>query len=271
MKLLVLKPQASFSHILGIKFFQEKYDNNELDIQFFDYPQEILNHLSKDKRAFGLINLTNHQNQINNQLLNLLEQNPTLHIWDHIQLPTSEFICNQESEFHTLSLTPEQFHKHYQHLSKKYSKLNLIQVPNLESSLELSKNSASNACIANQYQAELQNLQLQSEPLSPNHPDQKFIILSQQTNKTILTQTSCILTPTKYNNYYSLLPILHIFRDNQIEINYIQEFKDINNQTLFYLELEGNPKQARFIKSKLQLEKDLESIHLRFIGGQRKR
>jgi hypothetical protein len=270
MKLHLLKPKASFSHILGIKYFEELYDNNQLEIIFHDYPMEILNILKKDKKAFGIIPFSNSQNQINNQTLNKLEDTPQIQIWDLIQLPTYEFICNQEKEFHSLSLTPNQFEKHYEHLSKKYTRLNLIQVPTLEHSLELAKSSAKNACIANQYQSELHNLSTYSEELSPQIPDQKFIVISQQVSKKPLQVSSAILTPTKFETYYSLLPILHVFRENQVEINHIQEFTNQDNQKLFYIELEGNPKQARYIKSKFELEKDMKAIHLRFLGGKRK-
>ena len=263
MHLHILKPQASFSHILGVKFFEEKYQNNLLDLHFHDYSMEILNIISKDKSAFGLIPFSNYQNQIDNNILKFLEEHPT------VQVPTFEFICNQESNFHSLSLTPEQFEKHFQYLSKKYTKLNLIQVPTLEHSIELAKSSARNACIANQYQADIHNLNIFSEELSPQLPEQKFIIVSQQPHKNILTKSFAILTPTNFQSYYSLLPILHIFRDNQVEISYIQEFTNNNHQKLFFLELEGNPKQARYIKSKFELEKDMQAIHLRFIGGKR--
>lgn len=269
MKLHILKPKASFSHILGIKYFEDHYQDNSLDVNFHDYPLEIINILKKDKQSYGLIPFSNFQNQIDNQILNELENNPQLEIWDIIQLPTYEFICNQEKNFHSLSLTPEQFTKHFNHLSKKFSKLNLIQVPTLEHSLDLAKSSAKNACIANQYQADLHNLNIFSEELSPQIPDQKFIVISQQKNKTKIKNSSAILTPTNFQSYYSLLPILHIFRENQVEINYLQEFTTQDNQKLFYIELEGNPKQARYIKSKFELEKDMKAIHLRFIGGKR--
>lgn len=271
MHLHVLKPQASFSHILGAKYFEEKYQNNLLDLHFHDYTMEILNIVSKDKKAYGLIPFSNHQNQVDNNILNFLEENPQVQIWDKFEVPTFEFICNQEKEFHSLSLTPEQFQKHYQHLSKKYNKLNLIQVPTLEHSLELAKSSARNACIANQYQADIHKLNIFSEELSPQLPEQKFIIISQNIHKGLLNQSLSILTPTNFQSYYSLLPILHIFRDNQVEISYMQEFTNTNNQKLFFLELEGNPKQARYIKSKFELEKDMQAIHLRFIGGKRQK
>ncbi len=269
MKLHLLKPKASFSHILGIKYFEDHYQDNSLDIEFYDYPMEIINILKNDKKSFGLVPFSNFQNQIDNQLLNELENNPQLQIWDLIQLPTYEFICNQEKEFHSLSLTPEQFQKHFNHLSKKYTRLNLIQVPTLEHSLELAKSSAKNACIANQYQADLHNLTIFSEELSPQIPDQKFIIISQQHNKKKIQTSSAILTPTNFQTYYSLLPILHIFRENKVEINYLQEFTDQENKKLFYIELDGNPKQARYIKSKFELEKYMQAIHLRFLGGRR--
>ena len=269
MKLHLLKPKASFSHILGIKYFEDHYEDNSLELDFHDYPLEIINIVNKDKKAFGLIPFSNSQNQINNQILNEIENNPKLEIWDMIQLPTYEFICNQEKNFHSLSLTPEQFTKHFHHLSKKYTKLNLIQVPTLEHSLELAKSSSKNACIANQYQADLHNLNVFSEELSPQLPDQKFIIVSQTQNKTKIQKSSAILTPTNFQSYYSLLPILHVFRENKVEINYLQEFTNQDNQKLFYIELDGNPKQARYIKSKYELEKDMKAIHLRFIGGKR--
>lgn len=269
MHLHILKPKASFSHILGVKYFEEKYQNDLLDLHFHDYPMEIINLLSKDKKAYGLIPFNNFQGQINNQILELIERHPSLHIWDMIELPTYEFICNQEKDFHSLSLTPEQFQKHYHHLSKKYTKLNLIQVPTLEHSLDLAKSSARNACIANQYQAELNKLNIFSEELSPQHPEQKFIILSQNQSRKQIATSTAILTPTKFESYYSLLPILHVFRENKVEINFLQEFTDQENKKLFYIELEGNPKQARYIKSKFELEKDMQAIHLRFIGGKR--
>lgn len=270
MDLHILKPKASFSHVIGIKYFEDKYNNDLLNLHFHDYPMEIINFISKDKRSYGLIPFNNFQGQINNQILQLLEKHPQINIWDMVQLPTYEFICNQEKDFHSLSLTPEQFQKHYHHLSKKYNKLNLIQVPNLEHSLDLAQGSAKNACIANQYQADLHQLNTFSEELSPQLPEQKFIIFSQTQSKKQLQISSAILTPTDFQSYYSLLPILHIFRENKVEINFIQEFTDHNNKKLFYLELQGNPKQARYIKSKYELEKDMKAMHLRFIGGKRK-
>lgn len=264
MSIYTLGPAGSYSHFISQKLFPDTKINFALNLQ------TLFEEVKNNKNHFGVVPLENMIEGTVRETFDLLYESE-LQIWDILQLPINHCLAAQNKKFKTISSHEQALAQCRNTLNKKYKKLNTQNSFSTSSACQLAQENSDFAAITNKFAADMYNLQIIDQNISdyPNNKT-KFAVISSKPNPKTSLNTLAALTPINPDEPGLLIKMLFPFQENQVNLTKIESRpnKKNLNQYIFYIEFEGDARQARARKILTYLEKDLQICKVKTFGGQ---
>ena len=262
MAVFTLGPKGTYSHQAAQKYFPES------NVYFTDSIGEIFTTLEKEKNAFGVVAMENMiEGTIRETLDNLYETE--IKIWDTLTLDIHHCICAQTENFEIITSHPIAINQCSKFLKKNFGNKAIQTTISTASACKTASEHAEFAAIASTFAAENYGLKIVRENIE-DYPNNQttFAVLHHKLNSAPLKKTFITVTPSK-NEPGLLIKLLYPFYENGVNLTKIESRpqKTSMNEYIFYIEFEGDHRQAKIRKIFTYLEKDLKLCKIAILGG----
>lgn len=262
MAIFTLGPEGTYSSQIALQYFSDS------TIKYLDSIQEVFDMVNKKRNAYGIIPLENMIEGSVRETLDLLYETDAK-IIDIINLPIHHCLCAQSKDFEIITSHPQALAQCKNYIKKHYKK----KLTQSAKSTALAAKQASDypeyAAISSKFAAEKYNLQILAENIEDFQGNTtKFAVIGKNLSKNYKT-TSLVLTPTNQDEPGLLLKMLYPFQENNINLTKLEsrpQKQELNNY-IFFVDIEGDPKQAKVRKTFTYLEKDLKLCTIKVLGG----
>lgn len=267
MTIFTLGSIGSNSHLATQKYFTGIAPNQ---IQFLDTITDIFLNVQKNKNSFGLVPLENLiEGTVRETFDLLLESN--LYIFDTIELDIQHCLCSQNKKFSKIVSHEQALAQCRQTLHKLYKKIPTEKSRSTSEACQLALENPNIAAVANPFAANFYNLQIQNPDINDYQENKtKFAIIHSKPNSKTSLNTIAALIPNNSDEPGLLIKMLFPFQENNVNLTKIESRPNKKNlhQYIFYIEFEGDARQARARKILTYLEKDLQICTIKTFGGQ---
>ena len=262
MAIFTLGPEGTYSSQIALQYFADS------TIKYLDSISEVFEMVNKKRNAYGIIPLENMIEGSVRETLDLLYETD-LKIIDIINLPIHHCLCAQSNDFEIITSHPQALAQCKKYLNKNYKKkLTQSSKSTAQAALQAAEYSQY-AAISSKFAAEKYNLQILAENIEDFHGNvTKFAVIGKQFSANY-QNTSIALTPTNSDEPGLLIKMLYPFQENNINLTKLESRpqKDQLNNYIFFIDFEGDPKQAKVRKTFTYLEKDLGICTIKVLGG----
>jgi prephenate dehydratase len=267
MKIFTLGPAGSYSHLTAIKLFPTTQNHQ---IEFCSTITEIFETVQNNKDTFGVVPLENSiEGTVRETYDQLLESN--LFIWDTAISPIKHCLASLSKKFTTIASHEQALSQCRKNLHKQYKKIPTQRTKSTSEACQIASQNPDYAAITNPFAADLYNLPI-IQPNFSDYPDNqtKFAIIHSKPNSQTHLKTLAALTPTNPDQPGLLIKMLFPFQENAVNLSKLESRpnKKKLDENIFFIEFEGDYRQARARKIFTYLEKDLQICKIKTFGGQ---
>lgn len=264
MNIFTLGPIGSYCHQLTQKLF------SELTPTFAPTIAEVFEAVNNSKNSFGIVPLENIiEGSVTETLECLVELD--LKIYDIVTLNINHSLCSKTKNFKKIISHPQALAQCRNYLKKNYKKISPESTTSTSAACQIAAENQDYAAIASEFTANIYNLEVITSNISNVANNQtKFAIICKQPNSKTALSTLAILTPTNQDEPGLLIKMLFPFQENQVNLTKIESRPNQKNfnEYIFFIEFEGDARQARARKILTYLEKDLQICTIKVLGGQ---
>lgn len=264
MSIYTLGPKTSYSHFTAQKLFPESAINLCPTIS------DVFEQVSKNKNHYGVVPIENMiEGTVRETFDLLLESN--LQIYDIVQIPINHCLVGKNKDFKIITSHEQALAQCRKFLQKNYRKIKLENTISTSQAGQIASENSDYAAITSKNTAEHYELKILHKNISdyPNNKT-KFAVISHKPNPKTHLNTLAALIPNNPDEPGLLIKMLFPFQENSVNLTKIESRpnKQNLNEYIFYIEFEGDAKQARARKIFTYLEKDLQICKVKILGGQ---
>lgn len=264
MTIYTLGPEASYSHFTAKKLFPES------TISLCPTISDVFEQVNKSKNNFGIVPIENMIEGTVRETFDLLLETG-LQIYDINQEHINHCLASQSDKFSTIASHEQALAQCRKFLQKNYRKIKLENTKSTSEAAKIATKNSNYAAITSKNAAEHYQLRILHENISdyPNNKT-KFAVISHKPNPKTHLNTLAALIPNNPDEPGLLIKMLFPFQENQVNLTKIESRpnKQNFNEYIFYIEFEGDARQARARKIFTYLEKDLQICKVKIFGGQ---
>jgi prephenate dehydratase len=264
MSIFTLGPAGSYSHLAARKIFANQH------IEFKQTISEVFEAIQKNKDAQAIVPLENLiEGTVRETLDQLLETD--LYINDIFVLPIEHCLASQNNKFKIIVSHEQALAQCRKTIQKNYKKLKTQAVSSTSEACQLALESEHYAAICSPLASEIYDLTIQQSNFSDYQKNEtKFAVISNKPNSKTNITTIAALTPIDPDQPGLLVKMLFPFQENGVNLTKIESRpnKKNPNQHIFFIQFEGDARQARARKILTYLDKDLQICKAKIFGGQ---
>jgi len=264
MTIYTLGPEASYSYFATKKLFPDSH------IHCCPTISDVFEQVNKNKNNLGVVPLENMIEGTVRETFDLLLENK-LHIYDITQSQINHCLAAQNKDFSIITSHQQALAQCRKYLQKNYRKINLEDTKSTSLAAQLALENSKYAAITSKEAAEYYGLRILDENISdyPNNKT-KFALISHKPNSKTHLNSLAALIPNNPDQPGLLIKMLFPFQENGVNLTKIESRpnKQNLNEYIFYIEFEGDARQARARKIFTYLDKDLQICKVKILGGQ---
>ena len=265
MIIFTLGPKGTYSEQTSINYFGEN-----CKITLLPTISDIFEAVHNDSSAFGVVPLENIIEGTVRETYDLLNETD-LKIWDIITTPLDHALLAQNQNFSIIASHPQALAQSRKFIRDKYPDLKILTVESTAESCELANNNELIAAIAS---SENINNYANLKIFAPNTSDHQnnqtdFAIIANRANPKTCSRSIAIIEPINQDEPGLLIKILFPFQEQNVNLTKLESRpnKLKPGSYLFFVEFEGDARQARARKIFTYLEKDLKLCTIKTVGG----
>ncbi len=263
MSIFTLGPEGTYAHQAALKYFPEG------SINFLDSIGEVFDMISSEKNGYGIIPLENMIEGTVRETLDLLYETE-VKIWDLVTLPIHHCLASTSEEFEIITSHKQALAQCRGYLKENYKKKRIQAVNSTAEATKLASEHAGLAAICSPFAAEKYGLTILEENIEDFSNNQTvFAVIHGKLNPDQHLKTSIAITPEK-DEPGLLVKMLYPFQENEVNMTRLESRpeKSTMNKYIFFIDFEGDFRQARARKIFTYLEKDLGLCSIKVLGGQ---
>ena len=256
MKVAVLGPEYSYSHLVGMKLFPEQ------ELFLCSKIEEVFKAIAAKKVEKGVIPIENMlQGSVRESILGLLKYKVKIN--QAYTVPIRHCIAGKNTSYSKIISHSQAL----QQCSGFTADKEAIECSSTSKAMEIAAQDDSFAAIGSKEAAEHYGLQIVQENIEDNHDNvTRFLVISlEETKSSGETKTSLLLTP-KDDRPGLLFLLLAPFASQHINLVKIESLPSGRKmgEYIFYMEIDGNVREER-VKSALEFLRN--SVEVRSLGS----
>lgn len=263
--IFTLGPEGTYSELTAKQYFGE----NSI-IKLLPTISDIFDQVNQNPNCFGVVPL---ENIIEGTVRETYDQlyETDLKIWDISTTQINHSLVSQNNDFTIIASHSQALAQCRKFIRKNYPKCQILNVSSTAEGCKLATQDSSIAAISSPNSiANYPSLKIINSNVSDYFQNQTdFAIITNRANPKTCQKSIAIIEPTKSNEPGLLLKILYPFQENNVDLSKLESRPNKNkpSEYLFFIEFEGDARQARARKIFTYLEKDLKICKVKAVGG----
>ena len=264
MEIITLGPQGSYSHQAASTHF------NPTKLTFANSITEVFETVKNNKNLHGVVPL---ENIIEGTVRETFDQlyETDLKVINIASLEINHCLLAPTKDFDTILSHPQALAQCRKFLHKYYKKHKLIPVNSTSQACLLASQEKNCAAISSKFTGEMYQLNCLHEDIADYSENKtNFALIGHKSSASNHQKSLAALTPINSDQPGLLVKMLYPFQENQVNLSKIESRPNKLNlsEHVFFIEFEGDFRQARARKTFTYLEKDLQICKVKILGGQ---